>query len=135
MPARKSRAKTARKPRAKPQAIQRREALVAEAKQSDVSPLDYMLSVLNEPTPVREPKEPAEAFSARMYAYNERRMDAAKAAAPYVHAKPQASVKIESITPIEDKPVNVLELAKKVAFLFTMAQVRPTVDVTPAKLN
>ena len=61
--------------------------------------------------------------------------DAAKAAAPYIHAKPQASVKIESIEPIEEKPVNVLELAKQVAFLFTLAQVRPEVDVTPVKLN
>ncbi|MEK9736233.1 MAG: hypothetical protein VW239_02800, partial [Candidatus Nanopelagicales bacterium] len=70
----------------------------------------------------------------RVATWEARRMDAAKAAAPYIHAKPAAVVKID--TPIvEAQPVNVLELAKSVAFLFTLAQARPEVDVTPLKLN
>lgn len=112
-----------------------RRALAVEAAAERVMPLDYMLEVLNAPRPVRQPKEPQESFLERLDVWEARRMDAAKAAAPYIHAKPQASVKIESVEPIEERPVNVLELAKRVAFLFTLAQTRPEVDVTPRNLN
>ena len=131
--------KTARKPVSKParKSVKRASAidvLKAEAEQAQVLPLEYMLQVLNARAPVREAGEPAESFFERMAFYETRRMDAAKAAAPYIHAKPAAVVKIDA-PPVEDKPVNVLELAKKVAFLFTMAQARPEVDVSPLKLN
>jgi hypothetical protein len=132
MPQRKAPCKPAKKPTSKA----RREALIAEAREARIAPLDYMLDVLNAPKPVRLTGEKPVDYAERLVRWEERRMDAAKAAAPYVHAKPIASVKIESVTDVEEhKPVNVLELAKQVAFLFTMAQVRPEVDITPNKLN
>jgi len=108
------------------------DVLKAEAAEANVLPLDYMLSVLNGPRPRREVDEPPESFHDRMARYEDRRMDAAKAAAPYVHAKPAAIVRVDT-PPVEDRPVNVLELAKQVAFLFTLAQARPEVDVTPLR--
>ena len=66
------------KPRRKPRAQQRREALLAEAEQKDVSPLEYMLSVLNEKRPVRILGEKPADFAARVALHEERRMDAAK---------------------------------------------------------
>jgi len=108
--------------------------LKEEALQAEVTPLEYMLQVLNARPPIQEDDEPIESFLARQEIYEARRMDAAKAAAPYIHAKPAAVVKVDA-PPVEDRPVNVLELAKKVAFLFTMAQARPDIDVTPHKLN
>ena len=62
------------KPRRKPRAQQRREALLAEAEQKDVSPLEYMLSVLNEKRPVRILGEKPADFAARV-ALLERNLD------------------------------------------------------------
>lgn len=123
------------KPAKRPTSKARREALIAEAEAARIAPLDYMLDVLNAPKPVREIKEPLELYRSRIAAWEDRRMDAAKAAAPYVHAKPIASVKIESITDVEEKPINMLELARKVAFMFATAQARPELDITPNRIN
>jgi hypothetical protein len=109
--------------------------LMAEAVAARIEPLDYMLMVLNAPPPVQGPREDIELYLARLDRYEDRRMDAAKAAAPYVHPRPQVAVKLESVEDVVEKPVNMLELAKQVAFLFTLAQVRPEVDITPHKLN
>lgn len=135
MPAKKSAKKAPRK------SVKRRapepspvDVLKAEAVQANILPLDYMLMVLNAPKPKREPGEPPESFYDRLARYDDRRMDAAKAAAPYIHAKPASVVKIDA-PPVDDTPINVLELAKEVAFLFTLAQARPEIDVTPLKLN
>lgn len=134
MPARKTPCKPAKKaPR--PNSKARREALIAEAHDARIAPLDYMLDVLNAPKPVRMPREDEFIFAGRLATWEDRRMDAAKAAAPYVHAKPIAQVKIESAITIEEAPINVLELAKRVAFLFAMSQAHPERDITPSQLN
>ena len=119
----------------RPNSKVRREALIAEAHAARIAPLDYMLDVLNAPKPVRMLGEDKFIFAGRLASWEDRRMDAAKAAAPYVHAKPIAQVKIESAVTIEEKPVNVLELAKRVAFLFAMSQARPEMDITPHQIN
>ena len=132
--------KTARKPVSKParKSVKRASAidvLKAEAEEAQVLPLEYMLQVLNARAPVREAGEPAESFFERMAFYETRRMDAAKAAAPYVHPKPQKSVRLESVEDVPPEPINVLELAKKVAFLFSMAQTRPETELLPRQIN
>jgi hypothetical protein len=133
MPAKKSTRRPAKKARRAPKKAPI-VLLKEEAAQADVTPLEYMLQVLNARPPRQEPDEPIESFLARQEVYEGRRMDAAKAAAPYIHAKPAAIVKLDT-PPVEDRPVNVLELAKKVAFLFTVAQARPDLNITPLKLN
>lgn len=119
----------------RPTSKAKREALIAEAHEARIAPLDYMLDVLNTPKPVREIKEPIESYRDRLSLWEERRMDAAKAAAPYVHAKPIAEVKIAGAIEVEEKPINVLELAKRVAFLFATSQARPELDITPTRIN
>lgn len=119
----------------RPNSKARREALIAEAHDARIAPLDYMLDVLNAPKPVRMLGEDKFLFAGRLATWEDRRMDAAKAAAPYVHAKPIAQVKIESAVTIEEKPINVLELAKRVAFLFAMSQAHPERDITPHQIN
>lgn len=119
----------------RPNSKARREALIAEAHDARIAPLDYMLDVLNTPKPVRMPREDEFIFAGRLASWEDRRMDAAKAAAPYVHAKPIAQVKIESAITVEEKPINVLELAKRVAFLFAMSQAHPERDITSNQLN
>jgi hypothetical protein len=125
------------KPKARlgPKSKAKREALIAEAVAAQIAPLDYMLMVLNEAAPKPAPREDPELYFARLNRYEDRRMDAAKAAAPYVHPRPQASIKLESVETVEDRPTNILELAKQVAFLFTLSQVRPEVDITPRQIN
>jgi hypothetical protein len=126
--------KAAKKPAKKPFRAAKAE-LMAEAVAARIEPLDYMLMVLNAAPPVRGAREDPELYYARLERYEDRRMDAAKAAAPYVHPRPQVAVKLESVETVEDKPINILELAKHVAFLFSLSQVRPEVDVTPHRIN
>lgn len=129
--ARKAPRKTVKRPAKPPSPA---DVLKAEAVQANILPLDYMLAVLNAPKPARVPGEPPESFYERLGRYEDRRMDAAKAAAPYIHAKPASVVKLDT-PPVETSPVNLLDLAKEVAFLLTLGQVRPEIDVTPLKLN
>jgi len=126
--------KAAKKPAKKPFRAAKAE-LMAEAVAARIEPLDYMLMVLNEPPPKQASWEDPEHYYARLNRYDDRRMDAAKAAAPYVHPRPQVAVKLESVETVEDRPTNILELAKQVAFLFTLSQVRPEVDITPRQIN
>ena len=125
------------KPKARhgPKSKAKREALIAEAVAAQIAPLDYMLMVLNEAPPARGPREDPELYFARLNRYEDRRMDAAKAAAPYVHPKPQQSVRLESVEDVPPEPINVLELAKKVAFLFSMAKTRPETELLPRQIN
>ncbi|MEK9809700.1 MAG: hypothetical protein VW362_04585 [Candidatus Nanopelagicales bacterium] len=105
----------ARKPRA-PKAV---DILKAEAAAAQILPLDYMMMVLNALPPVREPGEPPEAWYDRLDAYETRRLDAAKAAAPYIHSKPVSVVKLET-PPEDDRPVDIRQLARKLSFLLTV---------------
>ena len=123
------------KSRLGPKSKAKREALIAEAHAANIAPLDYMLLVLNEAPPKQRPREDPEIYQARLARHEDRRMDAAKAAAPYVHPKPQQSVRLESVEDVPPEPINVLELAKKVAFLFSMAQVRPETELLPRHIN
>lgn len=60
------------------------------ALESGASPLDIMLSIMREPEPKQRPKESVVAFVTRWKHWVDQRLDAAKAAAPYVHPRLQA---------------------------------------------
>lgn len=119
--ARKTPAKKApvKRPRKTPPLPKPVDILKAEAKAAQIMPLDYMLMVLNAPEPVREKGEPPECWFERLDKYDTRRMDAAKAAAPYIHAKPASVVKLEQ-PPEDTRPVDIRQLARDLSFILTV---------------
>lgn len=54
---------------------------------SGVTPLDFMLGIMRAPQPTPEDGEEPAVFVARYVGWRDRALDAAKAAAPYVHPK------------------------------------------------
>lgn len=54
---------------------------------SGVTPLDYMLDVMRQPEPVKDEDEDGALFVARYIGWRDRAFEAAKASAPYIHAR------------------------------------------------
>lgn len=108
-----------------------RSVVIKAARAAGITPLEYMLQVLNRPTPVRGPKERTERFHRRIDDDTSLRLAAARYAAPYVHARIATELKVTSPPPEALKPIDLTELSKSVAFLLTMAEHRKTIDVTP----
>jgi hypothetical protein len=96
-------------------------AVTEEAIASGITPLEVMLGFLRAPVPEQIKGESAMDYTARINADMKFRLDAAKAAAPYCHPRVATEVVFTDNQP-EVKDVNVLELARKVAFLFAMAE-------------
>jgi hypothetical protein len=70
-------------------------------------------------------------FAERYAARVDFKLQAARFAAPYVHARIATEVRVKT-DHANDKPVDVLELARSVAFLLTMAERKQrTVEVPP----
>lgn len=107
-------------------------ALTERAAAEGITPLEYMLKVLRAPPLEMLPDETSPEFVDRLVADTSMRLAAARFAAPYVHPRIATEVKISTPQPDADKPIDVLELAKSVAFLLTMPGHRRTIDVTPA---
>jgi hypothetical protein len=107
-------------------------ALTERAAAEGITPLEYMLKVLRAPAIERFPKETSPQFVDRLVADVTLRLAAARFAAPYVHPRIATEIKVTAPQPGADKPIDVLELAKSVAFLLTMPGHRRTIDVTPA---
>lgn len=110
--------------------LQRR-TLDRQAIEAGISPLDYMLKILRAPDPTRLNDESVVEFVERYAASVDLKLQAARFAAPYVHARIATEVRVKT-DHANDKPVDVLELARSVAFLLTMAERKQrTVDVAP----
>jgi hypothetical protein len=62
-------------------------AKAAEIAASGLTPLEFLLNQMRAPEPVRAKDEDAGIFVARYVGWRDRAIDAAKAAAPYVHPK------------------------------------------------
>lgn len=95
-------------------------AVTEQAIASGITPLEYMLNVMRAPAPTRAKGESADSFLSRLVADARFRLDAAKAAAPYVHPRMTEVVITDDSKPQTE--INILELARKVAFLFAMAE-------------
>lgn len=95
--------------------------LTEEAIYSGITPLEYFLRILRAPEPVRRRGEDELAFVARAQYDTENKIEVAKAAAPFIHPKVAQRLEIDHNNKNEDKEINILELAKNVAFLLTMA--------------
>lgn len=54
---------------------------------ANLTPLEFMLDLMTQPVPEREPGEDAVVFLARVQAWREERFEAAKAALPFCHPK------------------------------------------------
>ena len=106
-------------------------AVVHAARESGITPLAYMLEVLNRPPLARRPKETVVRFAHRVDHDTAFRLTAARYAAPYIHARIATEVKINPPSPDANKPIDLTELSKSVAFLLTMSEHRKTIDVTP----
>lgn len=92
---------------------------------SGVTPLEFMLDIMRAPRPMQEPDEDAASFYVRLNTAVRYQLEAAKAAAPYVHARIATEVVFPDL-PADTKPIDILDLAKKVAFLFAMAENQPS---------
>lgn len=77
----------------RPKGVQNKLNAVVKAeilKSAKVLPLEFLLQIQNEPEPTRRANEEPLVFVARYQLWATQRLDAAKAAAPFVHAKLQA---------------------------------------------
>ena len=105
--------------------------ITKEAIAGGITPLEYMLYVLRRPDIKQVEGESAEHFTAREVDDMSLRLEAARMAAPFVHPRVVTTIAIEGAGSDPNKPIDVLTLAKKVAFLFAMAEHRKTIDVSP----
>ena len=77
-----------RKPGSKNRVATRvREHALALAAKGDIMPLDFLLNVMRAEEPVMQPNEPPLVYLGRLKRWDEDRLEAAKAAAPYCHAR------------------------------------------------
>lgn len=91
--------------------VARRKGIVGEGE----TPLEYFLSILRS-------KAPEGATPAEIVAREAMKFEAAKAAAPYCHARlASTEVSTPAGKPLEVREVSSLELARRVAFLLSSA--------------
>lgn len=113
-----------------------RSTLIQQAAAAGISPLEYMFSVIRSEDPERLDDESEVGYAYRLNQHVALRLSAARYAAPYVHQRIATTVNLN--TDIKtDKPVDILELAKSVAFVLTMAEreQRRTFESKPAQLQ
>lgn len=113
-----------------------RSTLVQQAAAAGILPLEYMLSVIRSENPERIKGESAVGYANRLSQHIMLRLSASRYAAPYVHQRIATTVNLN--TDIKtDKPVDILELAKSVAFVLTMAEreQRRTFEAKPTQLQ
>lgn len=99
----------------------KRKHLVEAAIEAGLSPLEYMLQLIRAPEPTQMEGEADSAFIQRCAADVFLRLSAARYAAPYVHPRVATEIKLDT-SKVSDAPIDVLELAKNVAFLLTAAE-------------
>ena len=104
--------------------------IARRALEAGVTPLEYMLDLIRAPALIPRPNESRFEFEDRVREDKEFRLAAARFAAPYVHPKMATELKV-STNPQDTKPIDVLELAKSVAFLLTMSEHKRVIDVSP----
>lgn len=108
-----------------------RKALAEKAIAAGITPLEYMLNIIRSPIPTRMGGENMAQFIKRLTEDAVTRLMAARYAAPYVHPRIATEIRLKTENQA-DKPVDILELAKSVAFILTMAEAKQrVVDVTP----
>ena len=95
-------------------------AMVQQAVSKGITPLEFMLSVLHAPGPTQIVDEPPSEFLARCKAHQATQMDAAKAAAPYIHPKLQTT-EVKTPEPLKVQ-LDIVDLAKRIAFMFALAE-------------
>lgn len=76
-----------RAPGVKNKNTQRRADVATKALLSGITPLEFLLNVMREPEPTKGKDEDSALFVARFVGWRDRAIEAAKAAAPYVHPK------------------------------------------------
>lgn len=93
--------------------------------EKDVSPLEYLLSIMREPDFIQLKDEEPSAYLARLKAQRIDKIDCAKAAAPYVHAKlAQIQVKDDPeqhADKMKAAAMDKTELARRIAFALASA--------------
>lgn len=108
-----------------------RKALAEKAIAEGITPLEYMLNIIRSPLPARLPDEDLEPFIRRLTEDAVTRLMAARYAAPYVHPRIATEIRLKTEN-VNKKPIDILELAKSVAFILTMAESKQSaIDVTP----
>ena len=108
-----------------------RKALSEKAIAAGITPLEYMLGIIRSPMPTQIDGEELPRFIARLTEDAVTRLMAARYAAPYVHPRVATEIRLKTDNQA-DKPVDILELAKSVAFILTMAESKQSaIDVTP----
>ena len=101
-----------------------------EVEESGLTPLDYMLSVMRAPMPAelegRLDENDIEVLSA-LTAWHAKRLEAAKAAAPYIHPR-LANIEHTGKDggPIKTEEVDPMAAARRIAFLLSMGAARAT---------
>jgi hypothetical protein len=93
-----------------------------EAISAGITPLEFMLNILRAPMLEKRKGEGPDDFESRVFKDLQFRLDAAKAAAPYLHARIATQVVIQPPPDQEKKPIDILELAKDVAFILAVAE-------------
>lgn len=108
-----------------------RKRLVEKAISEGITPLEYMLNIIRSPLPTRMAGEDVSSLISRLADDAVTRLMAARYAAPYVHPRIATEIRLKAET-ADDKPVDILELAKSVAFILTLAESKQSaIDVTP----
>jgi hypothetical protein len=114
----------------------KRRAMDRAAAEAGISPLEYLLQVMRAPDPEPEAGEEPQAFANRLMFDKQAKLAAARFAAPYVHARIATEVRVKSDQP-KHGPVDVLELSRKIAFIFARAERERVIDsnVQPNQLQ
>lgn len=111
------------------------QTLTDRAIDKGVCPLEYLLDFMRRPPLKKRQNETDREFDERQHRDQVLRIDVAKACAPYVHAKVSETGPFDEDGNTEMRgPVDVLDLAKKVAFVLTVAARKQTpapIDITP----
>lgn len=90
-----------------------------------ITPLEFFLNTLNAPPVAKLKNESEEDFQRRQREDYALRADAAKSAAPYIHPRLAAhEVKQDPPPPAPEAKVDIVDLARKIAFIFSKAEAR-----------
>ena len=88
-----------------------------------ITPLEYMMTLLREPDVTQMKGEDAGTFLTRCSSQRNMRLDAAKAAAPYMHPRlAQVTVKEDEDQFKKKQDMDITEVARRIAYIFAMAK-------------
>jgi hypothetical protein len=106
--------------RAKGTPNKRTAELVAAVSDSGVTPLEFMLQIMRKPDP------PKDADAGQILTFNAMRFEAAKAAAPYVHARLAAVQHTgkDGAPLVPETPVDMVDAARRICFMLSAATVQ-----------